>query len=234
MFRALVLAASLLAASCDTIATRAPPPRTSEKPSDDKALFPADSQVLPDADIARIMDARWQVPAHVRIALLPLRRDSVFASIYYYVNPSGSLGPQTAFQAVDELRKLPFVYDVSYLPEFLMPANKSIALVREAAARYQADWVLVYATSVAAHPKYHMFIRDEAHGMCTVDCALLDTRTGLIPFTARSTEEIHAKQQSSDEEMPVMLLRAEQQAVDAAMLSNAKALVAFLGKVDKK
>jgi hypothetical protein len=230
MLRALAIATLLLAGACGTVATQAPPPRTFGGESDQVGLFPSDARVLPDEDIARILNAHWEVPEHVRIALLPLRRDSVFASGYYY----RAAGPQTAFRAVDELRKLPFVYDVSYLPEFLLPANKTVSLVREAAARYQADWVLLYSTTVSADPEYRFFARDEVHGQCLVECALLDTRSGLIPFTARSTEEIHVKQKSSREDMSALILRAEHEAVDAAMLLNAEALVAFLGRLDRR
>jgi hypothetical protein len=157
----------------------------------------------------------------------------VFASSYYWL-PTASTGPQTALQAVDELRKLPFVYDVSYLPEFLLPRDKSIAVVREAAARYQADWVLVYSTTVSAYERFRLFAREEVRGQCLVECALLDTRTGLIPFTARSTQELDVKEKDSSEDTPVLLLRAEQEAIDAAMLSNARALISFLEQIDGK
>ena len=225
----------LLVGACSTIATQASPPRSSEQESASIGLFPADAAVLSDVEIARILDVRWEVPEHVRIALLPLRRESVFASSYrLYGLASTTVGPQTAMRAVDELRKLSFVYDVSYLPEFLLPPSKSIALVREAAARYQADWLLVYSTTVSAHERFRLFGPEEVRGQCLVECALLDTRSGLIPFTARSTEELNVKEESSGEDTPVLLLRAEQVAIDAAMLSNARALVAFLEKVDQK
>ena len=228
MTRALILPL-LLAGACSTVATQAPPPLATAAESDGMGLFPSDAQVLADEDIARILGTRWEVPEHVRIALLPLRRESVFASASSY----RAAGPQTALRAVEELRQLPFVYDVSYLPEFLLPANKTVALVREAAARYQADWVLLYSTTVSAHPDVHLFRRDEVHGQCLVECALLDTRSGLIPFTARSTEEINVKQESHREELPALILRAEQEAVDAAMLTNARSLIAFLERVEQ-
>jgi hypothetical protein len=104
--------------------------------------------------------------------------------------------------------------------------------VREAAARYQADWVLVYATTVSMLPDENLFTRDEVEGQCLVECALLDTRTGLTPFTARSSEAIHAKQ-TKGEELEVLLLRAELEAVDAALLQNARLLVAFLDGLER-
>ena len=91
----------------------------------------------------------------------------------------------------------------------------------------QADWVLVYSARVSTSPEARWLLRDRVEGQCLVECALLDTRSGLIPFTARSVEEIHV-QERSGEDLPVLQLRAEQEAIDAAMLQNARALVAFL------
>lgn len=235
LFRTL-LPIVLALSACSTVASQAAPPRRAAQAPAATGLFPADAERLTDEAIARILDARWEIPEQVRIALLPLRHDSTFSSIYFHdwsSSSTTSLGLATAFQAVDELRALPYVYDVSYLPEFLLPSERDVALVREAAARYQADWVLCYSTTISATPDYAFLGSDEVHGKCLVECALLDTRTGLIPFTARSSETIDVKEKAKGEEMSALILRAEGLAVDAAMRANARALVAFLRSVER-
>lgn len=231
MTRCLLPFSLALLAGCSTVATRSAPPRDPARLEGEAAvgLFPSDAGVLGDEDIVRILDARWTPAEDVRIALLPLNYQSVFAHYDWGWNPTGSMGAglQTAFAAVQELGEIPGVYDVSYLPDFLLPSAKSVPLVREAAARYQADWILIYSTRVSSHPERRLFQRDEVHGLCLVECALLDTRSGLIPFTARSTQEIHVRERKGEETF-ALLLRAEQEAIDAAMLENAKALKSFL------
>ena len=227
LLRSLACGLLLLAGACNTVSTRPRPLRAAPPAPAGEGLFAADSAVLGDQDIARILDARWEVPPQVRLALLPLRSDSV-VSRYGYAAPSPAAGMQTAFRAVDELLALPNVFDVSYLPEFLLGGERSLPVVREAAARYQADWVLLYSTSISTYHDSWVFARDEVKGQCIVECALLDTRTGLIPFTSRSSQVIDVEEDKAGEDLPVLLLRAEHEAVDAAMLENAKALTAFL------
>ena len=143
----------------------------------------------------------------------------------------GTLNPQSE-QVHDPLFASHEFFDADDLLQVKYEMLRRVSVdgltVSEAAARFGADWVLVYSSRVSTHPDTWVFAPDEVHGLCLVECALLDTRTGLIPFTARSVEEVHVEGRSG-EELPALVARAEAEAIDAALLENARALVAFLG-----
>ena len=213
----------LLAASCKSVSTQSAPPVRDE--GEGVSLFAPGQASLEDEEVLRLMDLRWAPWDGVRIALLEVSFQSEFSR-----DRSNWVTLVTAEEAVGVLREVPGVYDVSYLPEFLLPPRPDLSIVREAAARYQADWVLLYASEVMAHPEWNLFSRDEAHGLCLVECALLDTRTGLIPFTSRSTTEFHTEQQG-DEAWARMITRATHEALDDALTQSATELAGFVERL---
>jgi len=220
MFR--VLAPLLLfACSCQAVATQASRPPTSplDKPAAVLSLFSSDEAVMTDLDIARILDAKWEIPAHIRIAVIPFGHRSTYG--YRLPQP----GMETSPDAIEVLRGIPGVFDVSYLPKFLQPLRHDVAHIREAAARYQADWVLLYSSQATSSPKMRFFGPDEVHGVALVECALLDTRTGLIAFTARSTETFEVIENPGGESWALLIERAEREAVDRALVADANLIV---------
>lgn len=222
MPRSLAMLALVLAASCQSISTQGIRPAWDDDA--EVGLF-APGGGLAEDEVSRLMNLRWSAQDEVRIALLEVGFRSEFSR-----DRSDWVTMATAEEAAGVLREVPGVYDVSHLPEFLLPPRPDLAVVREAAARYQADWVLVYSTEVLAHPEWHLFSRDEAHGLRLVECALLDTRTGLIPFTSRSTTEFHAKEQE-DESWARLVTRATHEALDEALTQSARELAGFIERV---
>lgn len=206
-------------------------PSPSDPKPDILGLFEGNTSVMTDVEINRILDTPWIIPEHIRVALLPLgHRSGLQNALYggYYEDPLSATGQTTAWAAVQALLEIPGIYDAAYLPGFMIPENKSIPRLRAAATRYQSDWVLLYSSEVTANPQYHTFKKDEVFGLCLVECALLDVRTGLMPFVGRAKKEFHVKEQDGDDTMSMMVARAEQQAVDEAMLENVAALARLL------
>jgi hypothetical protein len=118
--------------------------------------------------------------------------------------------------------------DASYLPAFLYGATPTIARLREAAARQQADLLFMFSTDCDLHQAYHAFSADEARALCHADSALLDVRTGLVPFVSRAEETITLSEADDEFSIEETIRRAETRGVDAAMRTNAEALVRFL------
>ena len=225
-FVLLVLCFSLI--GCTSVSTVSRPGQNYEShysaASDKKtSLFPSDSETLSDADIARVLDAKLKLPAQIRIGLLNLGHHSSYS--YYY-----SSSPQSAisFQLSDALKKSPRIFDASYLPSFLIPPKKTIGRLREAAARYQADLLFIYTTDCQQYDRFNFFESDESKVYCTAESALLDTRTGIVPFTSTSLESYSTEKDKSDLNFRETIRRAEQKAIEAALIENANNLVQFL------
>ena len=75
----------------------------------------------------------------------------------------------------------------------LIPEQKTVPHLREAAARYQADLLLVYRHSCYSFERYRFSGVDQSQGSCTVEAILLDVRTGLVPMTCVVSESFTAE-----------------------------------------
>jgi hypothetical protein len=196
----------------------------------DASLFPSDAEVLSDEQIRRILDTRVSVLDGTRVALLHLNHRSLgrYVGGYYYHG-----GGTAAERAVDEilvreLRASPSIADAAYLPSLLLPPERSVPRLREAAARFQSDLVFVYATDCQLFNRYRAFLADESKAQCTAEAALLDVRTRIVPFTAKSAETFQVTEQKSDASFAETVERAETQASQAAVRATAHALLDFL------
>jgi hypothetical protein len=118
--------------------------------------------------------------------------------------------------------------DVSYLPSLVTPREMTIPYLRQAAARFQADLLLVYRTSSETYGKQKMLAKDEGKAYCTVEAILVDTRTGIIPFSTVLTEASTTERNTADISMSEMIARAQQEAIGRAWLRLAGQVVQFM------
>ena len=228
--RFLLLLAAMATTGCSSVGTQGPPPGAVEEIEAGQSLFPSDAAILSDQEIARILSARVEIPESMRVALLYLEHRSMPLSSrpWYYRRDEPQQELRLAMQSVHRLLEDNRVYDVSYLPTFLLPKQKSVGLIREAAARYQADWVLIFKSETRPHEKDRTFGTDEARAYCLAECAVLDVRTGTIPFTSRASQDVTIAKTDEDWSLSEAVDRAELEAIDAAMSENVENLLQYL------
>jgi hypothetical protein len=76
-----------------------------------------------------------------------------------------------------------------------------------------------------------MLLKDRAHGLCTVESALIDTRTGLVLFTGVPIQEFAAEKSSHELKFEESLFKAKLKEVKTALLEIANGLVTYLNAV---
>jgi len=229
IFRMLVTMTLLALAGCTTMTTGERPPAYYETlDNEDQAvsLFPGDETLLGDEEIGRILEYRYQAPAQSRIALIAIGADGW--SRWSEEMSRTSLGIRD--EVVARLLASPRVYDVSYLPTILVPAEKSVPRLREAAARYQADLLLAYRTDCHSFERYRLFAADLGRAYCKVEAVLLDTRTGLVPFTSVANHTFEAIPSESDLNFRETMMRAELEAIAAGLGEVSRDIVDFLAR----
>lgn len=193
-------------------------------PETPDSLFSTDAEVLTDAAIERILEFQWRAPPQARIAILPFGSESWFGWSEELNEAASTMQDRLA----NRLGGAASVAHVAYLPSVLTPRERSVARLREAAARYQADLMLVYRTQCHSFDKYRFLKRDQARARCTVDALLLDTRTGLVPFSIAHSESFDAARSDQDLNFRETVLRAHLQATAAALDSIAAEVLHFL------
>lgn len=192
------------------------------------SLFSGDAETLSDDAIQRILEYKYEPPLLSRIALMPFGRETWSSWSEELALASENLQAKV----LDELRASPKVYDASYLPSILVPQNRTVPHLREAAARYQADLLLVYRSYCRSFDRYRFFAADKSRAYCGVEAVLLDTRTGLVPFTTVATQSYDVVENAADMNFRETRLRAQLDATAAAMGDVSIEIVEFLGETD--
>lgn len=228
MFRFIAMSGCLLLTGCGTIYTQPRPAdylaSTNQATDSDTSLFSSDADVLSDADIARILEYQYTAPPLSRIALLPFGW-SAWAG---WSEEMALATDAIDSQVLSVLRTSPRIYDASFLPSILVPDQRSVPYLREAAARYQADLLLVFRSSCRSFERYRLFQEDQTRAFCSVEAVLLDIRTGLVPFVANSTQTFEAAQSESDLNFRETIMRSQLDSIATALGEISAAVVQFM------
>jgi hypothetical protein len=189
-----------------------------------KSLFPSDSALLSDDAIKRILDHRLLLQRQNKIGILSLGGS-------YWSGWSDDLaraGSDVRSKLVAKLKSCPGVFDASYLPALLIPEKGTVGNFREAAARYQVDLLLIYQPSCRTYEKYRFLSPDKVKSYCTVEAVLLDTRTGIVPFTATASRDFIAEKSDTDLNLIETMRRVELNALREALGEIGDRVVDFL------
>ena len=214
---------------CGSVATRSKPPSATLSHDPSVSLFDKTDAELSDAEIARALNTRIELPDQIRIALFYLEHQSLPMVDRYWKLSQFQPDLSMAFGGVDGLRENAQVYDVSYRPDFLLASSRTLPVIRTSAARLQADWVMIFRTETNTDTNVSVFWGDdEARAYCVAECVVLDVRTGLFTFTSRARNEFTVKKEKDDWSMNETLQRAEAQAIGVAMAENVSNLRRFM------
>ena len=189
-----------------------------------KSLFSSDSAILSDDDIKRILGHRFLLQKQNKIGILSLGRS-------YWSGWSDELaraGSDVQSKLVAKLKSCPGVFDASYLPSLLIPEKRTVGHFREAAARYQVDLLLIYQASCRTYEKYRFLSPDKLRSYCTVEAVLLDTRSGIVPFTATASRDFVAEKSDTDLNLMETMRRVELNALREALGEIGDKVVDFL------
>jgi hypothetical protein len=198
-------------------AFRAPAPLT-------ESLFKDDQAVISNEDIAKILSAKVELPSGAKLAAVR------FGQMPYWWGWSEDfvrMNRQIDRDFLDRLGQTKRLEEVAYLPTLVTPTQMTIPYLRQAAARCQADLLLIYRTSTHSYDRQRLFSAGETKAYCTVEAVVLDTRTGTIPFSTVVTETFAARKGSGDIDFTETVARANQQAIGKAWLSLADEVKTF-------
>ena len=192
-----------------------------------ESLFKEDQAVLSNEDLQRILSARVALPDRAKLAIVR------FGRLPYWWGWSEDfvrVNEQIDANFLGTLRTSPKLRDVAYLPSLVTPHLMTLPYLRQSAARCQADLLLVYRTSTRTYTKQRWFAADRTRAYCTVEAVVLETRTGLIPFSTVVNEYYSAAKTKGDMAFAETVARAEQKAIGEAWRRVAQETVAYLAR----
>ncbi len=207
------------------VAPAAPPPPESilgESESLRDSLFKGDQAVLSDQDIDKILGVQLKLADRRRLAILSLDSFTPWSEAIADNEAKNFDG------LLQTLKSSPQLTQVRVLPSLLIPEKRTVAYLREAAARIQADLLFVYTVRIQTFRQYRVFKPDEVRARCIAESVLLDVRTGIVVHTGRATESIELQKAPADLNFTETVARAESDARGKALLSLANLLTAHL------
>ncbi len=227
----IVIALALVGCAAVPVSTTSRPEayyELSKQEPSEASLFAGDAAVLSDDAINTILNHDYTPPALSRVALMPFGRE-----LWSQWSEELALASEDMkSQVLDRLRASPKVFDASYLPSILIPERRTVAHLREAAARYQADLLIVYRSFCQSFEQYRFFSADRSRAYCGVEAVVLDTRTGLVPFTSVASHTFDVVEVETDTNFRETRLRAQLAATAQAMGNVSDEIVSFLSGAD--
>ncbi len=187
-----------------------------------ESLFKGDQEILSNQDIERILSAHITLADRHRLAVLALNPRVVWSA------ELADLDAQHSERFLQALRSVPRLTQVRVMPTLLNPEKRTVPYLREAAARFQADMLLVYMTRIQTFRRDRLLGTDEVRARCVAESVLLDVRTGIVAHTAQTAEGIAAKKSPGDLTFSETVAKAEGDATGKALLKLADAVVSYL------
>jgi hypothetical protein len=200
---------------------------------DDKggeSLFPSDQAVLDDEALEKALSTNLVMPAHARVAIL---RFGDRLQRHWWSEETWRLNQNVLADLVAVLEASDRVSRARLMPSLLTPERRTIPVLREAAARCQADLLVVYRSAHRMYIRDRFLAADRAKASCTVEALLLDVRSGLVPWTTTVVKTYETKKARNDFTFGETMHKAKLAALDEALDEVAGNLVSFLSAADE-
>lgn len=229
----LLIPAFVLICSCGAPTRMADPsdyPQKSKGEIIQQSLFNSPESTISEEDIGRLLDGEIVIGDSVRIALFNYSQFSL-GNYYHIWNDEDFLKTKQDFISIltSEIKVASNVDRIILMPSIMANDKSSMTNLRETAIRLQADLLLVYAIKSDIYYKYKTFSADEVKAFATVETFLMDTRTGVIPFTTIATKEAFLKKSQREATTEELQKKAEKDAVIKAISEIGNELARFLG-----
>jgi hypothetical protein len=204
----------------------------------DKPVLDNEGRPISDEEVARLLDWRVALPKNALVALLEARAFREYYTCRAFGEPTRSIegsdwsvhpsAPEDVNTMRPELTQASCFESVSTVPQIFLPAHADLGRCRYAAARANADLVLIYAkaTRVIRYRNklanfYPLIIGlvlpgEETTVVTRVEGALIDARTGRVFAVAQGSSRGHDSTSplaASDEARHVLLDGTEHEAL---------------------
>lgn len=181
-----------------------------------------------DQKIAAMLDHRVALPQLNRVAILKISPDNYWR---HYSDNFNQLSDSLVSSLVMPLRASARVYDASFLPAMLIPTEYNLPILREAAARFQADTLLIYSSQCQTYRRFRFFDENKSRAYCQVEAVLLDVRSGIIVQSIASLEDYDRPPASDQYNTRERDKQAELEALAKALGEVARQVVGFFEQV---
>lgn len=195
-----------------------------------RSLFDSKDRTISEDDIQRLLKGRIVIPDTVSVAVFKHSGASINRYYTNWWSDEEYLKTQQSF--VDTLTSRiglsKRVKKVIPVPAMMTSGSPTITQLRETAVRLQADVLIVYSVSSDIYYKYKVFQKNEAKAFATCETIVMDTRTGVIPYSSIVTREKLAVKDAQDLTEAETRKKAEREAILLALIETGRGIAVFL------
>jgi len=200
------------------------------------SLFASDTNLLSNEAVKGVLSAPVALPEKAKVALLNLTPGGVGLRVYgsyWRTEEYMDLQHRYVQAMVDPLSGAKRVREVVAMPSVMIVPDMTLGQMREAAARLQADLLLIYGVRSDIFEKTRFFDKDQVKAFATCELLLFDTRTGVIPFTLTRTQKVVTEKQAEDFSWSETLQRAKSEATLTVLKEVSAEVARFLNEPER-
>ncbi|AKQ46891.1 hypothetical protein TH63_16630 [Rufibacter radiotolerans] len=217
--------------ACSTVqpvSTSAGPEFQTTEPLMTQSLFSDKAATISEENIQKILDGKYKLPQQLRVAIARIDPATQFRRPYW--SDEQYLKTQQSYLDLfsDKLKQSGKVTKLSVIPDLLLAKAPTFTNLREAAVRMQADVIVVYTISSDIYSKYKVFSRPDIKAFATTQLAVIDVRTGLIPFSTIVTKDFLSQKGKEELENAEAAARIQNEAVLLTIQDIGQQITAFL------
>jgi len=183
----------------------------------EESLFSSDTEVLSNEAVQKILSGVISYSEQIEIVVLkiPNTGNDIRYYGYYYWRTEEYMDVQEEYNRVmtDSFTGNGKIKVVKILPSIMIPKKMTIPNMREAAVRMQANVLIVYKIQSDIFEKFRLFQHSQIKAFATCEGFLLDTKTGIIPFSAVITKKYITEKIADDSSGIETKKRAEKEAI---------------------
>lgn len=186
-----------------------------------------------DSTIQRLLMQRVRFPARVTVGVLHLPGPRARMPWFLSGEPN-EMTQSLVDSAAAALSQSARVERVAIVPAMVLADQRTVAALREGAARVQADLLMVYRPTCRLYERAPFIGSTQYRAVCTTEVALLDTRSGVIPFSTVVSQESVTQHQHEDFDNGATWARVQLRAITRGVVLASSNVVNFLSNAPQE
>lgn len=186
------------------------------------SVFEADNKVVSQEAVDKLLSNGFRFDDTLKVAVFKLKNSQTFRyDPYWYTATEEFLDMEQEYFSIvsDSLKASRKVKWVKSIPSILTPKSIVLPNLREAAARLQANVLIIYSVQSDLFTDYKLFAKNEVKAYSTVEMIAFDTRTGIIPISEIKTAKNVQQQTREDANLSEARKRAQKMAIMESLKS---------------
>ncbi|WP_413560804.1 hypothetical protein [Bdellovibrio sp. HCB209] len=182
------------------------------------------SEPLTEAAIHKLLSSKVSLPKKIQLAIVRIT-DSKDALAFQTIDK------EIGEKFYDKSNWGPRVRSVVPVPQVVVATPVTLSGLRQTSALLQADALLIIKPVSYSDWKFKWFAEDKAKAITSLEVLLLDTRTGVIPYTAIVTETAEIEDSKEDYSKSELTARAQKASENKALMQIGPGVKQFIAEV---